>query len=89
MSKLHPVRTKKCKTVTTVDPAWFQAQETGTVEVALHKSGKGKWHVSVWGPDDSGMDKSGEMDDCMVLYDKIKDGVSRKALQELGFQDAS
>jgi len=77
---------RKSKIVRTSDPDWFMGD---TVTVSLLRDGKGDWRVTVWGPDDLGMELEGSMDACLSTYRKIGDGISVNQLEAFKFKNAS
>jgi hypothetical protein len=77
------------KIVTTTDECYFQVIESSGVKVSLSKERiKGsEYYISVWGDDDTGMCMLiSDFDEAKKIYDSIKDGISKKRLLEIGFE---
>lgn len=77
--------TKKQKTITTPDENYFMGDK---LEVSLLRDSKGSWRVMVWGPDDIGMELSGNLEICLDVYNQISDGLGMTRLKSLGFVQA-
>lgn len=77
------------KIVTTPNECYFQVIESSGVKVILSKERdkKAKYYISVWGDDDIGMCiYVNDFDEAKKIYDSIKDGISKKSLLEMSFE---
>lgn len=85
MKKVPPMFTK---VVSTPDHIGFQVIESSGVEVTFsRRAKKAPWHISVWGDDDIGYSIDiADFDEARSLYNSVRDGITRKQLEAMGFE---
>ena len=77
------------KQVTTPDRSYFQCYEGEPLSVVLQRDRRtcAPWGISVWGPDDIGVQCAfKDYDAAVEAYAKIQDGVTAVQLKGWGFE---
>lgn len=87
-AKSEPSKTLKEKKVSASDN-WCPNYPGDLVNVSLHKDGKNKYRVAIWGADDMGMEKMFvDYDEALSVYSSLASNINRSGLKKLGFVTA-
>ena len=89
-------RIEKQKRITTTEN-WFPTAEDNKVSVTLIKCSTGKWHISIWGDDNFGLELDFPKDEhgygenynkALTLYNRIIDNTSQAQMRSWGMYPA-
>ena len=80
---------QKKKTITSPDASTFMSAGELTVRLSKERVKGSPTRVTVWGPDDIGMEfETDDADKASQLFDAVPDGVTLTQLKALGFTKA-